>query len=127
MDLPKRKPTKTDALVFAVLLVLLVLLVFRSNAAPDAAFFTVETPDGSETFSLAASGTLAYDLDGMHIEIRYENGGVWVEKSGCPDGICVNTGTISRAGESIVCVPARLVISIPNGRDTENHEDFIIG
>ena len=42
------------------------------------------------------------------------NGCVYVEKSECPDKICVKTGKISAVGEQIVCLPARIVIEVKN-------------
>ena len=127
MELPKRKYTKADLFVFAVLLVVLLVFLLRTAAAPDADSFTVQTADGTSTYSLSGSGSLCCMSNGIEIEIRYGGGEVFVAQSGCPDGICVNTGAISKAGESIVCVPAQLVISIPHGDMGENHEDFIIG
>lgn len=41
-----------------------------------------------------------------------ENGTARVEEASCPDGLCVNTGSISRTGQSIVCLPNRVVVEI---------------
>ena len=48
------------------------------------------------------------------------NGCVYVEKSECPDKICVKTGKISAVGEQIVCLPARIVIEIKNNVDKKS-------
>ena len=37
---------------------------------------------------------------------------VRVSSSDCPGQDCVHTGAISRAGQSIVCLPAQVVISL---------------
>ena len=37
-----------------------------------------------------------------------ENGAVRVSESDCPNQDCVHSGAISRAGQSIVCLPARV-------------------
>ena len=49
------------------------------------------------------------DID---VVVVTENGCAYVEKSECPDKICVKTGTMSAVGEQIVCLPARLVVEI---------------
>lgn len=35
-----------------------------------------------------------------------------IEEADCPDGLCVQQGRISRGGESIICLPHELVISV---------------
>jgi len=46
----------------------------------------------------------------MVVVIRGER--AWVEKSNCPRQICVHSGKIGQVGQSIVCVPNRVVVSI---------------
>ena len=41
-----------------------------------------------------------------------ENGKVTVREANCPDSICVKTRAASKAGETIVCLPHKLVIEI---------------
>ncbi len=49
------------------------------------------------------------------IELLIEQDGVSVLRSNCSDKICVNTGKISRSGQTIVCLPARVAVEIkPN-------------
>lgn len=47
------------------------------------------------------------------LEVR--EGRVRMVDSACPDKLCVRTGWISRPGESIVCLPNRVVIEIVGG------------
>lgn len=46
------------------------------------------------------------------IELLIEQDGVSVLHSNCSDKICVNTGKISRSGQTIVCLPARVAVEI---------------
>ena len=41
-----------------------------------------------------------------------ENGKVYVKSATCPDGICVGHRPIFRNGESIICLPNRVVITV---------------
>lgn len=52
-----------------------------------------------------------------NIALLIEKDGVSVIHSDCPDKICVNTGKISNVGQSIVCLPARLVVEIKASAD----------
>ena len=50
------------------------------------------------------------------LTIRLEPGRVCIGESACPSQDCVHTGWISRAGEQIICLPNRLVISLTGGQ-----------
>lgn len=56
-------------------------------------------------------------IDGYQGESRLEisGGRVRMIDSACPDKLCVRTGWISRPGESIICLPNRVVIEIKGG------------
>ncbi len=41
-----------------------------------------------------------------------KDGAIAISSAECPDQVCVKTGAISREGESIVCVPNKIVITI---------------
>ncbi len=47
--------------------------------------------------------------------LEISGGRVHMIDSACPDKLCVKTGWISRPGESIVCLPNRVVIEIRSG------------
>lgn len=51
-------------------------------------------------------------LPGVGMEIEVSDGKVRVVKSDCPRQICVNMGWIAYAGDTIVCVPNRILIEI---------------
>lgn len=77
--------------------------------------------------------TLPLDEDTQK-EIITENGGTntLVIKDGkakmteanCPDGICKNHKSISRNGESIICLPHKVVISVVDN-DSDNEIDAV--
>jgi hypothetical protein len=45
-------------------------------------------------------------------KVRVENKRVWIEDAPCPNRLCMRQGKISRPGESIICIPNRIVITI---------------
>ena len=74
----------------------------------------------NETFLFSHNGvtmTLVLNPDGET--------GVAVKESDCPNEDCVRTGTVTRSGESIVCLPARTVITLLHGESSG--VDAIIG
>ena len=47
--------------------------------------------------------------------------------SDCPTQDCVHTGAITRGGQSIVCLPARIVIQLEGGPEADSGVDLVIG
>lgn len=74
--------------------------------------------DGKNGYTLWLS--LSHDLSGG------ETLGVYVAESDCPTQDCVHTGTITRAGQSIVCLPAQIVIHLVGAAPAES-PDVIVG
>ncbi len=52
-----------------------------------------------------------------HLTVEIKNGKVRVVNSTCKDKLCVKEGWISKSGESIVCLPNRISISIIGRND----------
>lgn len=117
---PELKPGKYDALVVLVVLLLAVALGARTwSARADAGALTaVVTADGAEIDRFALDVAELRDAERVYIGNGYllrvvaTAEGVHVAASDCPGHDCVRTGTISRAGQSIVCLPARIVITL---------------
>lgn len=71
------------------------------------------TLDGQSTFySLDANREFTVSSDNGFNTLRIENGTVRVVATDCAELQCIRRGSISLAGESIVCLPHRLVIDI---------------
>lgn len=57
--------------------------------------------------------------------IEIDNGQVKIIDADCPDKICVKTYAISKAGESIICLPHKLVVRIiGEGRQETDEVSF---
>jgi hypothetical protein len=48
-----------------------------------------------------------------------ENNTVHMESADCPDELCVRQGTISKSGQTIVCLPHRLVAEVTGGEEAD--------
>ena len=57
--------------------------------------------------------------------LKIENGKATVTSANCPDGICVNHKAIYRKGESIICLPHKLVITIIGDSPTDDEIDAV--
>lgn len=63
--------------------------------------------------------------DGGTNNVVIENGTVYMTEADCPDKICVNTGKISKIGETIVCLPHRVVVEIQGEVSQSDSDDSI--
>jgi len=61
--------------------------------------------------------TLPVDAGNISIEINSENG-VHILASSCPAKVCVHTGWIKHPGETIICLPNKILLEISG----ENNE-----
>ena len=66
---------------------------------------------GPETLSLAGE-------NGVEVTITFIPQGAAVTASTCPDQVCVQTGQLTRAGESAICLPARVTLRLEGGGDS---------
>ncbi len=90
---------------------LLFFLPFLRQAGVTAEIVIAETGE-SRNISLEQDGTYAVTGRGIHLTVAVKDGAVCVLESDCRDHICRNTPPISRAGQSIVCAPAGVVVRI---------------
>lgn len=98
-----------DALVLVLVLALVaaaLYMVFAPSKGNTAEIFL----DGEKMRSIRLDQDQVIPLE--HMMIHVENGELWVEDADCPDKICEKTGRISKKGQSIVCLPNRVVIKI---------------
>lgn len=61
--------------------------------------------------------------DGGFNRLVIEDGYAYVEEASCPDGICSSHSPIGHNGESIICLPNKVVIEIH--RREQNQPDII--
>ena len=122
------RKSRNDVLFIAVLLLIVALA--------GAAFFFLRGEGDSVTVSVDGKhyGTYPLHTD-LTLSIRTGEGGdqenllvirdgkALVESATCPDGICAAHKPISREGESIVCLPHRVVITV---HTTDGEEPDII-
>jgi len=51
--------------------------------------------------------------------ITVEKKHVWISQASCPRKICMRQGKISKPGESLVCLPNQIVVSIEGSAKTD--------
>ncbi len=122
-----------DLLIIAVVLVCVLAGVFR--------FFAAKNTDGLVAV-VKVRGEVAERIPLDDVEVPYEltvSGecsvvievspeGVGFVRSECPDSLCVNTGVLRYAGQSAVCLPGRVSLTLESAKGTDGSvPDAIVG
>ena len=77
----------------------------------------VVTVDGAEVARYPLDvpcEVVLHGTDGENVLV-IEDGAAFIREADCPDKVCVRTGKIRYRGETIVCLPHRLMIRIQGG------------
>lgn len=110
---------------------IVLLCVLLLAAAGSAAFFAVRlsAPTGEVVITLDGEIYGTYDLaedqeieisgDGFHNAVQIRDRTVIMKSSDCHNQVCVEHAPISHNGESIICLPHKLVVSIQGGKEAE--------
>ena len=115
----------SDALVsVAVVLLALILFFLPFFFSSDDVVLVVTTPDGSREYALSDPRVIEVQSNGITLQITVENGRASVTHSDCQDGVCRVSPPISRVGESILCAPAGVLITVKGGG---TNVDYIAG
>ena len=67
----------------------------------------------SKTFRTEQVETIA--LNNVSLEVK--DGEIFVWESDCPNQICVREGAVSRAGQTIVCAPNKMTVTVTGGEE----------
>lgn len=72
------------------------------------------------TYSLAIDRVVDIPTDdGEMNRLVIRDGKAFMESATCPDGVCVSHRPISREGETIVCLPHKVVVTVIGGNENE--------
>ena len=136
---PKLRPTLWDGLVVLLTLALAIgsaVVIWGGQENTDDVTVVVSV-DGVEVercplAELADSDRVyshnGYTLKvGMSYPVYPDKPCIRVVESDCPTQDCVHTGEIYRAGQSIVCLPARIIVALEGTPVSGDGPDLVIG
>ena len=111
------KPYRLDILVIAALILisLSTLAVFHLTRTPGA-YARVEL-NGTVVGEYPLSLDGVYPLNGGSNVLTIREGTAYMTYSDCPDHVCENAGKVSYVGQTIVCLPNRLSVTVVGSSD----------
>lgn len=78
------------------------------------------------TYSLNTDETIEIVNKNGRNTVVIENNQVKMNDADCPDQYCVSSGTISKNGETIVCLPHKLVVEVSVGESSDQEIDAVV-
>jgi len=107
------KIRRNDILLLAGILLAGFILFFTMNAIKSDGGQVLVSVDGqiAESFSLNENKEIMLEFHGQNLLV-IKDGYASVASADCPDKLCVKQPKISKDGETIICLPHRLIIKI---------------
>ncbi len=113
----KNKKIRNDIILAAVILIIAVagLLFIKFTKAPGNN--VVVKIDGKDVVTYSLSENVRYEIktgdNDEHINVLViEDGKAYITEANCPDGICKEYKPVSYVGETIVCLPHKVVVEV---------------
>lgn len=122
----QNRKRRNDLIFIAVLAAVVMLAgagLYFLRGAGDCVTVTV---DGvlCGTYPLAADTTVDIPVAAGQNRLVIQDGAAYMDYADCPDGICAAHRPISRMGESIVCLPHKVVVTVVTAAD--NGPDIVV-
>lgn len=122
-----RKKLRNDIILVVGLIAVCAAAALLITLTRKSGDYVLIIQDGAEAARYPLSGELTVDIpsaDGGYNRLVISGGYADVTSASCPDGLCVNQRKISKVGQTIVCLPNRLVIEIASA-DSDTEVDLI--
>lgn len=104
--------------ISAVFIVAIAWLGIHFFRPPQDTGTVVVSIDGEEYGSWSLSEDCTVEIEGTN-RLRIVDGQADMVWADCPDQLCVHQKAITREGESIICLPNKVAVSVLGGRERE--------
>lgn len=119
---------KKDFILMAVIIVTAavsaILIAFARRTAGASVCVTIDGVLYGE-YSLSEEQSVLIDEKLGFNRIVIENGSVYMAGADCPDKYCMEYKPISRGGETIICLPHKLVVEVTGTRDAQQPDVIV--
>ncbi len=120
-----RKLFTRHDLVLAVLLLITgaaLMILVRTGQERGALVTVTVDREIQGTYDLSRDREVRIEGEGFFNVLKIEEGKAEITAADCPDLICVKHRPVCRAGETIICLPHRVVVEIITSREGSGEE-----
>lgn len=101
-----------DVAVFIAVALLAVSLFLSGLSSESASALTVNIDGEQRSYSLSESTEIEIESNGVSLTVTVADGCAYVSRTTCKNAVCSHSGKISKAGQIIVCAPAKVSLKI---------------
>ncbi len=123
------KKSRNDIILVAVILLVAAAGLLLVSLNREAGAYATVKIDGVQTEGYPLSENITVEItSGENKEFSnvlvIENGKAYISQANCPDKICAGHRAVSYTGETIVCLPHKVIVEITSDK-AENELDVI--
>ncbi|MDE6054309.1 MAG: NusG domain II-containing protein [Lachnospiraceae bacterium] len=119
---------KRDFILIAIIIVIAVvsslLIAFAQRDAGAAVRIIIDGELYGE-YSLSEEQSIAIDGELGHNRLVIEDGSAYMAGADCPDKYCMDYKPIAKGGETIICLPHKLVVEVTGTRDVQQPDVIV--
>lgn len=120
-----------DIILIIGLLVITMVIAMAVRFTQKTGKTVVVSVDGVVKYTFPLDEDLEFKIEGYEGGTNYlviKDGEAYLTEASCPDLLCVHMGKISSQGQSIICLPNRVVVEIRDDNESDPKEfDAIVG
>lgn len=124
---------KMDIVIIAVLLILSFtphLIFFKTSQKSSKNNYAIIKVDGKihkkiDLSKVKKSEKVNLNLPNGKNTLLIKNNSIQMDSANCNDALCVKQGNISKVGQTIICLPHKLIIEI-KGDELDSKDDLIL-
>ena len=112
---------KNDIILAAVLVVIAALIWLFIYMARSEGAYVLVTVDGEVfgEYPLDTDTEIRRGDDESYNILVIKDGSAAITEASCPDKLCVNQGKISYDGQSVICLPNKVVVEVRGGEKSD--------
>lgn len=121
-DKMEKRIARADFLLIGVLLLIGIVsfFVIRINQQSGSTVRVLVDGKAYGTYQLAKEQSIPIQIDGVVTNtLQIADGQANMTEADCPDQLCVHQNAISRQGETIVCLPNKIVVEVEKAEAAE--------
>ncbi len=119
------KKRRNDIILSTGVVVIAFFVLVLQNCMAETGAKVIVQCDGALLYEYSLGEDRTGD-DAINIEtqngynvLEIKDGKAYIREADCPDGLCMKQKDISRQGESLICLPHKLVISVEGAEEGE--------
>lgn len=124
---------KMDIVIIAVLLIISFtphLIFFKTSQKSSKNNYAIIQVDGKihkkiDLSKVKKSEKVNLNLPNGKNTLLIKNNSIQMDSANCNDALCVKQGNISKVGQTIICLPHKLIIEI-KGDELDSKDDLIL-